>query len=224
MVAAENCAHRCQALYREVADATTPEAYTNTFPVRLWDSLVAVLLVAAAIDAAVMELLFEAENCFILGVEQGVAARIAALREPFVRENVGTTEKMKRILGTLNAEEEKQQALRFKQGKIWQDAAMLIHLRNLFTHTSLGYVTTGPEGDELDGRAELVETYLRGKFKTDRTFPLVQVVFPDTYLGPGLAQWAVGTGYSVIREFYTCLGAAWNTDPHPRATQSRNKA
>lgn len=171
---------------------------------RLWDSVTAVLMVVAAIDAAAMELYFDATDNILFGAAQDTIRRLQALR-PMAAKQSSAHDKMEIALNSLPA---LQPAIRaFRASTAWADTDALIRLRNVFVHNSVGSITIGPDGDQLQDKAKKLKDDLRDKFATPRAFPLVQVVFPDTLLGPGLAEWAIKTGHDVINGFYACMGA-----------------
>jgi hypothetical protein len=77
----------------------------------------------------------------------------------------------------------------------YQDAALLIHLRNALVHFK-------PEwDDELQDHLK-IETQLRNKFPLNPLPGDLDIFFPKKCLGHGCAQWSMDTAEKFIAEFY----------------------
>ena len=218
MIGAERSATRCKAAHDKLVPGSDAATFAQVgVDAALWDSITTVLLAVAAIDAAAMEVFYDAKEWILFGVGRETQQRLA---DALVAATVPTKAlgKMDVALRLLTGREAMVQD--FKGRAAWSNASTLIDLRNHFTHTTIGPVTVGATGKELGPELAKLEHGLKGRFPHYIAFPEMQDTFPMNYLGPGLAYWSLKTAIDVIEGYYRCVGATAAITTARQATQS----
>lgn len=96
----------------------------------------------------------------------------------------------------------------FEKGKSpYQDAALLIALRNALTHFKPAWTVTDLTSDPVYMTEHELEKKLRGKFSTNPLTGRYNPFFPDKCLSAGCAAWALESIHEVIKVFFSRMGS-----------------
>jgi len=91
---------------------------------------------------------------------------------------------------------------RFDGGNPYQDAHLLIRLRNALVHYEPEWVTTLSESDPSSATIQKLEKKLRGKFTLNPMRGKANVFFPDRCLSYGCANWAIKSSLNFTDSFF----------------------
>ena len=95
----------------------------------------------------------------------------------------------------------------FENGRApYQDAALLIDLRNALTHFKPVWSETHFESEREVSIDHELKKKLKGKFATNPLTGKYNPFFPDKCLSSECAWWALETSYNLAKEFYASMG------------------
>jgi len=172
-------------------------------------SVGAVLLSSSAMEAALNELLIQAneKDSSLQSLDEVIRRSLAALSHVLLGRSGSWEAKIKAIIRL--TEEHATPATQFTSLQLWQDALLLTQLRNVLAHPVMRMTTIYSENpDEID--VHRVEQQLRQR--VPRIIPesgphgIYGFQFPYTYLGKDCAAWAVNTARDTISEIYRRFG------------------
>lgn len=135
---------------------------------------------------------------YLKNLKQDRCERIAQLSEIEGVDRFNVLEKYQIVLGALDADKLS------KGSNPFQDANLLIKLRNALVHYKPKWL---PAGEELD-EEKYMKKYLSGKFAIN---PLVgdrNTFWPYKCLSAGCAKWAVESSVSFTDNFFQIIGLA----------------
>ena len=96
----------------------------------------------------------------------------------------------------------------FEKGKSpYQDAALVVELRNALTHFKPGWFVADVSSDPVYMTEHELEKKLRGKFSTNPFTGRYNPFFPDKCLSAGCAAWALETSHELVKEFFSRMGS-----------------
>ena len=178
---------------------------SGTFPIEAHRACVigAILTSIACLEAAVNELFAETAeipNALIRAKDPQVAERLARLW----RTGAGRWRVLEKFQVALAAGGKE---LFDVGGPPFQDARLLIELRNRLVHFKPEWQPASLEDGTQAGELSSLEKRLRGKFVTHPAYKdSGNPFFPDKCLSHGCAEWAVVTATAFCDEFFNRLG------------------
>ncbi len=89
----------------------------------------------------------------------------------------------------------------------YQDAALLIELRNALTHFKPAWIVADVSSDPVQMTEHELEKKLSGKFSTNPFTGRYNPFFPDKCLSAGCAAWALEASHERVKEFFSRMGS-----------------
>ena len=165
----------------------------------------------------------------VIFMESTINDFIAERQEPFFRENEAILEPDRSnllglvgpfILSKSYSPLEKYQIALIIAGKEqlekgmnpYQDANLLIALRNKLIHLKTSWQIAVAEESSESRQVSDLEKKLRGKFRSNPTRPGLASFFPHRCLSAGCAIWSVKTAAALVDEFHHRVGRNYTYD------------